>query len=509
MLATNVKAGTTTGAAADAYALALKSNSSCSAVSADDVAAGCASASFTVNSTIPGYLQVDICVPAPVGMTASPWSAIEDVEKSFTFTEDLYMGVQVESATHTGALDCNGDSCFSTYGEELYIHCQMGTTLGYFQLGNSHTGGVPGPILDRVPDSFDVPGSSDSASTVAGAAAPGPLMLTAQALFGSGSWFNLTASALSNVNNSQAMYAYIQMICSAIPLQNIDFFAYSRLTFYNPCEYSDGELETATSTANDSLITLAQVAIPFFSLFDSSSKAFAALETSAFYANDRLLNQALELTYSNSWIYYYDGNETLPVIPVITKPVFIGITTLMSLQIAIVVLLLVYSFRRDTWTSTLDAFAMATVGAQLARHSTALNWSNAPVDVLGVAVVERGERKNLLQLDGLIDTSVVLRSVTSQPIQQATTDMEMEDFLPAYSPNNEEGTETEGDVTRSVHEREPVERLSGEEAPPYSSRDVHHTVDEISEVSEGSLLGDVEREHSPVTSTSPALTRAQ
>ncbi|KAF3770749.1 hypothetical protein M406DRAFT_349375 [Cryphonectria parasitica EP155] len=509
MFATTVQAGSSTGFVPDQYVLALKSGAICSSVSSDEVTSQCATAGSSANSGwetslyVEGYLQANVCVP--IVNAGGTWQSTVGADgKPYTFTEDVYISHLILDEESSTDWYCEGGDCLGTESG-LYVHCQMNTTLGYVQLGSISSEGVPSRFLNSTPPSFQIP-----KGTVSGGAT-GPLMSTAQALFGNGSWFNMLGEMQSANLDNQTIANLVTLACEIMPLNNAAYFRGDSAGCSEIQSYLDW-LADSPGGLSQGIETLTY---DFFSIFDSPWTARAALNTGAFFANSDLLSAAINdnniyYDYSNMsyGVYKYDGVQTPSTIPVVTLGALIAITTLIGLQVIAIALLLAYIYSTKVWTTTLNAFAMARIGAQLSRHA-AFDWAEYSPEILGIGVVRDDRLAELWEMDGLIDTSVVLESPPERPAAgRGGGDMEMAEFLPAYSPRGHESGEEGEQSSRLVGSEDLARPSSAGSSPPYGLRDEHREGDEVSEMSEDIERAGVEGAVTPASSTAPALAAA-
>lgn len=422
MFASTMKAGTTTGFAANGYALGIKSGAMCEQVSADEVSTQCTIAAsepigdsgWNTSLFIPGQLRVDICLP--ISASTSTWKAGDTFPwQPRDVHEDMYISLQEQTKPDGYTFNswgCGGakPGCLGA-GTGLHVHCQSNTTMAYFQLGNTSSKGVPSPFLNETSSSFVIPSGNTSLEKY-NKPPQGPLMSTAQAMFGNDSWFAQIGAVLEEApdlgTQNQTWYTLLQLLCHTLPLRNAgDYFAGETTDF---CTFTSYAYMANYSPSE----LLAPIVRNFFSFFDQPWTARASLNTGAFFANDYLLSAALanaEGRNTTNILYRYDGIETRPVIPVVSTPALIAVSVLIGLQVLAMLLLLAYVYSTRVWTKTLDALAMVRIGAQLANF---LVDANGPVQVgeggrrLGASSMSGRKLANLWERDGLIDTKKIV-----------------------------------------------------------------------------------------------------
>lgn len=455
MFASTLLAGTTTGVIDNGYALGLKSGTTCEAVTLADISSYCmvsagigsgssgsAVSGWNTSLVVPGEVRVDICLP--VYESTSIWDrAGSKPWQPQSLTEDIYIGVQEigsGEAVEWGCLGCLGTD---TSPAGLYIHCRLDTTLAYFEAGHAATHGIPSPFLDETPSSFNVPnGTVMNQHSSANPAPEPPLMTTAQAMFGNNSWLATVGSFLDLVDatgggNYSEYSPFVQLVCQMRPLVNsADYF---QGTTYDFCDLGQYDLAGFDSPA----AFFGAHVRSFFSIFELAEKARAVFNTGAFFANDYILTAALDQAYGYAYerdnlttsIYGWDGVQTLPVVPVVSTAGKAVISLIIALQAISVLLIVAYSYKARVWTKTLDALAMARIGAQLSRTDPD---EGGP---LGVEPISRAKRDKLLRRDGMIDTCS--SGPTAHAARRREEDNELGLMPPPYTPRTREAGQGE------------------------------------------------------------------
>lgn len=432
MFATSLQAGSTVGYAPNSYALGLQSGAKCVASTPDDVSSACTQAAgdargWNTSIFIPEEIRVDICLPNP--NTGSFWSTVDYSSpwKPYKPVEDLYIGIQEQTNADGDIYDLWGASGTDDdyrvgdelgTGTTLWVHCQVNTVLSYFQLGNDSSKGVPGPFLDELPSDFDVPSGQIEDSSIG----LGPLMATAQALFGNNSWLATISSIVSVIPDNTTELDVFKLLCQSTPLGQATYFSQST-TIGSFCNYETLPNRVAGNSANYNLATLIR---RFFYTFDIPRLGRAALNTGAFFANNDLLSLALRderLANMSNHLDRYDAYETPPVIPVVSTTALVFITLLVAVQGLAVLALLAYIYAARVWTHELDALALAGLGAQIAERgddvlfhyaasgtttTTTATWAGVPP--LRPSEVDAAGREKLFRMDGLIDVTGVSNS---------------------------------------------------------------------------------------------------
>lgn len=420
-----------------AYTLGLKSGTRCETVSVQEVEEQClrstddggqptAARGWNTSLEIKGQLRLDICYPS---LGRSPWEAADASPwKPVNFTEHLYIGLY----DRVWSWDCPGysDDCgYLGSGLGLYIHCKADSAMSFFEIGSARTKDVPSRFLDEMPSGFEIPGrQSLSRGSDGFIDFMGPLKTATMAMFGNNSWLDTLnlASADLEAGNTTMMSA-LTLICQMQPLGNIDVFGredtcagarlrdpYPDLERY-PDEYRPAEVFSGAIR-------------DFFQSFNDRRLARAALNTATFYANNALLsamNRYVDRDIPEAKYSFEEGVDRMAV-PVLSVAAIATVSILIALQVVCIIILLVYIYSSSVWTLTLDALAMARVGAQL----SALDVFLVPRETgtLGAARVHPRAAKQLDQIDGLVGST----ALTGHP------DVEMATMPPPYAPRGEE-----------------------------------------------------------------------
>lgn len=418
-----------------AYTLGLKSGTRCEAISAQEVEEQClrstnngslptAAQGWNTSLEIQRQLRVDICYPA---LESSPWEAADASPwKPISFTEHLYIGIRDQ----VSSWDCPESLYLSDCGYQgtnqgLYLDCQADSMMSFFEMGSARTKGVPSRFLDEMPSGFDIPresGYSSSRDPTDYTDNIGPLKTAALAMFGNDSWFdtlNLVMADIevANITNGTAL----AMLCQMIPLGNIDTFG--RDTWCDEARYRDEFPYYFTSSE-----IFASLVRSFFQSFRTRKLARATLNTATFYANNAILsgmNDSPNWKSRDTKRVSEESDERM-VVPVLSVAAIAIISIFIALQVACIVILLVYIYNSRVWTLTLDSLAIARVGAQL----SALDVFLIPRETgtLGTAQLNSRAAKQLDQIDGLVGST----SLTGHH------DIEMATMPPPYAPRGEE-----------------------------------------------------------------------
>lgn len=478
MHASTFKAGSSIGVYKDndlgAYTLGLKSGAKCEAVSAQDIETQCLRSTGTTEDSISAALgwqtsldiadelHLDICYPE---LDKEPWQdADASPWKPINFTEHLYIGLTDNSSRWGCGDDSWGVSNCPYMGTDagLYFHCQSETALSYFEVGSAKTKGTPSRFLDEMPADFDIPRPGDkwdlTYPDVPFASYEGPLKSATMAMFGNESWLDTLGLVMAeeDATNATAAAALV-MLCGLQPLGNIDTFNYNYGvgcdwdTYQSATRYSENSYLYANSIRN------------FFTPFAQPRLARAFLNTATFYANDALLSQAMAVSYvSRDLKYQQEENDDRMLVPVINLGSIIFVSIVLALQVVGIVLLLIYIYSSPVWTKTLDALAMARVGAQL----SALDVFLVPRETgtLGPARLSKKAERQLRQIDGLIGSTA----------PRGEHDIEATTLPPPYAPRGEEPS-TRGEQRAQSGAAQRNTSAPENAAPAYSPPADEHT----------------------------------
>jgi hypothetical protein len=436
MLASTLRAGSTIGTYGEndngAYTLGLQSGAQCEAVPVQTVQEQCirstdsgalpiAARGWNTSVEIPQRIRLDICYPP---LERDPWEAADASPwKPINFTEHLYVGVlDFDSdlgcgTSHYAADGCLGDS------SNLYFHCQADSLMSYFEMGKASTNGVPGRLLEEMPADFEIGEMSDNLSDDnPGTQYFGPLKTATMAMFGNDSWVHMLNQLMVDVEVSNVtLSAAMTILCSMQPLGHVDTFNNN-----NVCKYTN---YPSTSSLYSDSETFAGFIRGMLEPFENRQLARDTLNTATFYANTALLSAITDTGYSYvNKEYKYGTVETdeQMFVPLLSVAAIATVSTLLALQVLGIFILLVYIYSSRVWTRTLDALAVARIGAQL----SALDVFLVPRETgtLGPARITRRAVKQLEQIEGLVGST----ALTGQH------DIEMAAMPPPYSPRGEE-----------------------------------------------------------------------
>ncbi|CAN9447127.1 unnamed protein product [Alternaria alternata] len=355
--------------------------------------------------------EVRICVPGDY--IAFPWSLSRSRQD---LTEEMYMDIKDLSISDQDT----EDPAFNTSST---IRCTATTTKGYFELGNNWNNNTYGPLLEHWPnpaemaenfndwtDSYgdcpdiipsDIDACFNNGSQMISQDVnpsdretwkiPGPLMTSALALFGNGSWLNTAAQHVSNhsYNGTHQTGDYFdensswQLFWRGLPFSNLwtpgngyNELVWKDRDFVSQCGYLEERMFDGIRITNHDLFETTQ---QFFAAFAPSfnggtnqtlDTAQILLEIAMFVAN-RAFVTWLSPDSSRNTLDILDGRHiynspgaAVPK-PVLSKSSIIIMSVLIGLQLLGLGYLIYYLYRVPSWSNQLDAMAMARIGASL------------------------------------------------------------------------------------------------------------------------------------------------
>ncbi|KAJ5272622.1 hypothetical protein N7478_007747 [Penicillium angulare] len=287
----------------------------------------------------------------------TPWNFTRNRQD---FTETLYLNF-TSSITDGGY-----DPTITLY------RITVNTTAGYFELPNYLNNGIPGPLLDDGPtslcdkhcmnqgywDSYQVlkRRAEDTSNITALQNASwssfdqtykGPLLMTALATFGPGSFFEMFTAEF-DVMQDDVSFGGNDETCLAIPpLFNILSTTSSDYVTNEGCLQGDGYYTLAGG-----------VITQYIDVFTSQANRFPTAFTAAAYlANQNFMKQL------PGALYVYQDLGVDINIPSISLAGVIVVSVLMALYLIPLLCLSIYAGRYPRWTSRLDSFVMLRFGA--------------------------------------------------------------------------------------------------------------------------------------------------
>ncbi|KAJ7366124.1 hypothetical protein DFH08DRAFT_678543 [Mycena albidolilacea] len=327
----------------------------------------------------PGF-TFEACMPA--NMSATPWRATRDRQD---FSEVLYLAVNLTTAAGWEVQVPTG---------AYFTRITVNTSAGFFELPNYMNGGIAGPLLAedptvRAPGKCDLDCETqtyDDLSSKSRRATPstnsngtafnatqnlennvnkGPLLQTALALFGLGSFIDVRTRALQSnsfgMDNTTALQLYRSNQCTGgmVPFLPLLRDQIGQEQVGNPI---DGCSHQLTSDPADSAHLEIMYYLSSF-VYNRYDGFFGERITNAFSAAAFLANQAWLLSTSDGRLMVsYDLGTDLQV-PLLSLTGIIVVSVLLGLFLLVLLSVAVYAWRTPTWTTTLDAFAMLRIGA--------------------------------------------------------------------------------------------------------------------------------------------------
>ncbi|KAJ6450164.1 hypothetical protein C8R45DRAFT_1224178 [Mycena sanguinolenta] len=390
--------GTMTGVLRQ-HAIRMNSSTSCESIPRASFPTTCGGARPVQAAFSNEFIEMRVCAPGEVGTT--PWTLSRNRQD---ISEELYIDIGISSQE---------DELFM---RNFTTKCTANSTRGYFELGNYFNGFAYGPLIEEWPapdvlkrdfndylttldgtqPSVEDPPSSSYEIQLESVVDPfgtehfnvsGPLITAASVLFGNNSFLNI-ADPRNNFTAAQILNQMCQhgSIPFALPLAiawSPDFGGY--------CFGSDIKFETQTTEDADSALA-AMIGLWFFSRFNATENAEYVLDMSMFFANRAVLNKAVLLaqpSFNERPIYTSPG---IPLIkPTKTLAGTIIVSVFIAMQLVGLGLLVSYIYSVPTWTTSLDALAVA----QIAR-----GVSEGEIPPLGPASGD--DRRRMRDVDALI-----------------------------------------------------------------------------------------------------------
>ncbi|KAJ9156668.1 hypothetical protein NKR23_g1010 [Pleurostoma richardsiae] len=389
---------------------------------------------FTTNYTRDG-LDVRICVPGDYGKV--PWTLSRNMQN---VSEEFWLDVVIAEGSHSYySLKPNT--------KDFAVHCTADSTRGYFELGNFQTNYAWGPLLEIWPSIADMESNfndelfvsgkdlgklaepapaipiewelTDSPFNTGTLKTPGPLMIAALALFGNSSFFVAAKNATEDT-----MEATVDIICqqSTVPFDSYgsDFASLSTA----PAKYAVDICDpTSGARLANSSYNLDQLVWGSLQGFSDNDTAKEMLEITMYFANEiHLTSIGLQDQVSGRTVYTSPGTQVSK--PRRSLPGIVIISLLISLQVIALVGLAWYTASTPTWTTKLDAFALARIGARLgprlrdagldfdigdhAGSVAALKALGKMNGLIGIEEHEKGEERRLLPIESRIESELEL-----------------------------------------------------------------------------------------------------
>ncbi|KAK0668103.1 hypothetical protein QBC41DRAFT_129580 [Cercophora samala] len=315
---------------------------------------------------------VTVCVPGASGR--SPWT--DTSQDRLEIKEDLF--IRMVRNVLTG--DVRNPSQIR---HQKTYHCTATTTRGYFELPNYFNEGKVGPLLNTLPKlgpgvleghyldvnpDRDVPlGSPDFIQNFTTDPflalrptdpldiAPGPLMISAQALFGNQTWFHTLAQAFVNdtVPSNRSIprlnaLETLQVVCleNNMPLARFSAFPPAELVISDRRMSKECQSVLAPRSRQEDRITEQQAAVKLENMMNDFLAVFergpnTTLWTAMVLANEAVL-QAATQDKTLARKVFVDMGRPMSNKPVLTKGALVGVSLLVAFQVLGLVVLAAY-----------------------------------------------------------------------------------------------------------------------------------------------------------------------
>ncbi|KAH7411802.1 hypothetical protein DE146DRAFT_602792 [Phaeosphaeria sp. MPI-PUGE-AT-0046c] len=368
--------------------------------------------------------EIRVCVPGEIG--AIPWTRSRNRQD---ITEQLYLDIQDG--------DTSGEHLHDQYRNlNATLRCEAKTTRGFFELGNTWNNDTYTNLLSEWPsheqmlDNYNdwvatsvggagfVPSESDDYESgiaekpsISGTPSEswrvsGPLTMSAIALFGNTSWLHSAITYTANMTYADAAEnkndLSWQRICAGMPFAGLVTNDATSYSTGEHCRWADEAIADGRNPRPIQLLRLIHSWIESF--VPDMGLTELDLTESLFQVSMFIANRALLTFYSPETdiyndragyakgrsIYYAPGQ--LVQKPVVSTPTLIALTILLAMQLVGLAYLAYYIYHIPTWSSALDAMAIARIGATLGQQ-----------DVLPpIGAVSKKDYEALKDVDGLI-----------------------------------------------------------------------------------------------------------
>ncbi|KAI8630456.1 hypothetical protein F5Y19DRAFT_46952 [Xylariaceae sp. FL1651] len=390
------------------HALRLNSSAHCESVPRVSFPETCpGSRPFNGSVLLPGdsggpddSISIQWCVPGAYDI--SPWPSNRNRQE---IAEELFMDMSISN--ENGGLD---SVLYQPSPLSFTIHCIANSTRGVFELPNHYNHFQAGSLLDSWPSNDELLLTSNDASDNTATVpfnnrhqwsysspnendsfdhdTPGPLTMAMISMLGNESWI-YPIQNISLISDDINAYTILRDMCdSGIPLLTWDAewrtegFSAAESACYPPYYTPGGSLEQIK------IQTFA-----WFRAFNQSGYIDETLSAAMFLANEATLTRAANDRHGEA---IYSAKGTTITKPNISRSAQIVVSIFLGAEVLALVSLLVFIYRTRTFTTRLDAFTVATIGAQLSA-------SGALLPHLGEN--DRESRKYLQERDGLIGFS--------------------------------------------------------------------------------------------------------
>ncbi|KAI0014212.1 hypothetical protein F4779DRAFT_211979 [Xylariaceae sp. FL0662B] len=381
--------GTNTGVLRE-HAIRLNSSVHCERIQQSDFPSLCPGPRpLETHVERPG-LNLSVCAPGNASQFPfTPSRHRQDV------AEDLYINLEVSS-----------NMTLYAYADNFTVHCTASTSRGYFELGNEQNHYVYGPLLDRWPDPNDIvenfndfrgvdahhvrpteedPSTSERDGLLAGErdigspfndydvkhrpSVPGPLMVSAEVLFGNYSLLRFVADNTTMMTPAQAYASVCEQ--GSIPFSQAIHIIIPDNGPVSYCYNAAGKVRDTLDASRDRYDYdlddyLTYIVASQAGLFNNTDYAEYALMMSMYFANRAVLTKtaSAEMPFDARPIFHSPG--TIMARPNMATASLVVLTVLIFLQTLglAIVAWLIYSV--PSWASAFDALEVARIGKALA-----------------------------------------------------------------------------------------------------------------------------------------------
>lgn len=421
---------------------------------------------FTASLTRGIQTNISVCIPG--NYTASPWTLSRNRQEH---VEDMYIDIwDTAYAPFGGTWASDFGNLTST------MHCAARTTRGFFELGNAQNRNTYGPVLanwpskDRMERDFNdwtangryVPSEEYVWTSLprflltqsrdnyegrplydpqeyfdGGRQTPGPLTMSALALFGNGSWLDTVLKYTANMSytdNTNKGTDLWQSTCRGMPFGRLrsmginGLMGYRGHDFVSACRFQEDDNLIDRPNSYDDLMLLAHDLVTHFSVSKDLGliNAENLWSISMFVANRALLTffspDVDPYNFLSNGRQIYTSPGVLVQKPVLSNAAIIVLSILISLQLLGLACLVRYIRSAPTWSSQLDSMALVRIGATLGERGVLPPIG--PVEKEDYAVLE-----TVQALVGIVESKECDESLMGQPmLQDASNDRESTDI---------------------------------------------------------------------------------
>jgi hypothetical protein len=361
------------------FATRINSSATSRSIEAAEFPSGCNSNSSGffanyISTYVDRYSQETWAIAAcmPNVTSKSPWVETRDRQE---FSELLYLNISIQ--------DSNLQRSEMPAGGALY-EIIVRTTAGYFELPNFMNNGTPGPLLESDPTShcnttcmrqisqYTYYNRARRDETIGNATTyiyqtvpwseleidnKGPLLTTALALFGPGSFLNTFFASMKVIQNnltdigSEYGSSSVRVCVELAPLMNF---------FHTSIRPQDTCIPMYMSPYYSGLNNAHNLVKTWLSSMYQSASNFPNVFTTAAFLSNKQWVESMQPTYA---IYKDPGTEM--EIPYIGLAGVIVVSVLLGPYLLLLLALSWYGSRAPRWTYRLDSFAMLRFGAAI------------------------------------------------------------------------------------------------------------------------------------------------